>query len=118
MVIPIAPRGQPMYLKRSEIAIIGVHDVPGAIMMINAPRETRSIIESLTPYMFAAESDITARERQNAFLFSDAPAGTAKEYSLGEIPISLQALRLSEIVALVEHVVKAVIIVIADFLNI
>ena len=67
--------------------------------------------------MLAAVSVIAASERQKAFLFSDDPTGIANEYSLDEISIALQALRLSGIAALVEHVVKAVIIVRADFLN-
>ena len=41
MMIPRAFKGQPIFSNNSEIAIIGVHEVPGAIMMINAPSEAR-----------------------------------------------------------------------------
>ena len=111
MMIPKAFKGQPMSSKSSEIAIIGVHEVPGAIMMINAQSEASCVNDRLIPYMLAAVSVIAVSERQKPLLFSDAPTGIANEDSLDEIPISLQALRLSGIAALVEHVVKAVIIV-------
>ena len=114
---PIELNGQPICSNSTERAITGAHVVPGAMMMIIAPSVASCSHDRFIPYMFAAVRVITASERQKAFLFSEAPTGTAKEYSLDEIPIDLHALRLSGIAAFAEHVEKAVTIVLADFLN-
>ena len=101
-----------------ENAATGAHDVPGAIRIIDTHSVIIAPAESFTPYMFAAPITITVRLRQKAFLFRDAPNGSAKEYSFDDMPIASEALMLSGSAALVEHVLKAVIIAARDFLYI
>jgi len=121
IAIPRTSRGQPTCANNADIAIAAAPGSPGVETVNTITENAREIIPDADismPYILAAASVITENVTGKAALHIDVHRGIESEYIFLDIPMSSQHFMPSGIDAILEHVLKPVVISGRDFRNI